>query len=150
MRVKFDRSFGIVGLAVAALLSLAVPAAADVPDAIALGDEAKEPFAVAVKNASAKVGADAHIEVEVSALSGFKCNEEYPHKIKKIVAAEGASVGSDSVKGSIDGKKIVFRIPVKASRAGTHAVTGQIRFSVCDDSQCVIKKIDLNASIIAS
>ena len=49
--------------------------------------------------------------------------------------------------GSIEGKKVVFKVPATATKKGTFKVTGQIRFSVCNDSQCVIKKVPLNATI---
>jgi hypothetical protein len=109
--------------------------------------EAGAPYSLNVSNGSAKVGASTTITVTVKANAGFKCNAEYPHKVKGLSAADGVDLGAKKVMGSISGKKITFSVPVTPTKAGTHAVTGQVRFSVCNDKSCHIKKLPLSASV---
>jgi hypothetical protein len=106
-------------------------------------------YSVSVQNATGKVGEAATIVVTVKAGSGYKANSKYPHKIKKLTAS-GASVPAGSVKGSVEGKNVTFSIPVTPTASGTHSVSGEIRFSVCNDSQCLIKKAALSATVTAS
>ena len=87
------------------------------------------------------------ITVTVKAKDGFKCNEQYPHKIKRLSAGDGVRLGNSRVSGNISGKNIVFSVPVTPTKAGTFAVTGQVRFSVCNDQACHIKKLPLNATV---
>jgi hypothetical protein len=137
--------FGLLALAAVALAPMSQSQAAQSAQdgAMELTDAA--PFSIAVSEAKAKVGEKATILVTVTANKGFKCNDQYPHKIKKI---SGANVDvPNSVKGSISDKQIVFSIPATPKSAGAHAVTGEIRFSVCNDSACHIKKVALNAKV---
>lgn len=126
----------IIATGLAAMMTLIAPASAD-----------EASFSLSVGNAKAKVGQATTISVSVTAAKGFKCNEQYPHKIKDLTADEGAELGATKVDGSVAGDKIVFSIPVTPKAAGTHKVNGEARFSVCNDSQCVIKKVPISASV---
>jgi hypothetical protein len=145
-----------VGL-LAATLALGATATADTAapvehradDAVTL-DDGDNPFKIAVKNATAKVGEDAKIVITIEAATGYKCNKSYPHKARKLEADDGAELAATTVKGSLEGKKVVIPVGVKATKAGTFHVRGQVKFSVCNDSQCVIKKVPLDAKITAS
>ena len=107
-------------------------------------------YKVTVTNPSVKVGAEGFIKVTINAKAGFKINEEYKHKVK--VKNPPAEVEVPKVTtGAFSGKKkYELAVPIKAKSAGKHAVPGQIRFSVCDESQCLIKKVNLDATVNAS
>jgi hypothetical protein len=107
----------------------------------------KPAFTIDVSNAKAKVGESATIKVSVKAAPGFKCNDKYKHKIKKLKADGGAKLAADKVMGTVKGKKVHFEVAVTPTKKGKAKVSGQIRFSVCNDSQCVIKKVPLNATV---
>ena len=145
---KFSRSIAAT-LALGALVGFVANASASQPVAAAKTDT-DNPFTVGVSNGKAKVGTAGTITVRVTAGKGHKPNAEYPNKVKKLSAAEGATLGSKAVRGTIAGKSIVFSIPITPNKAGSHAVTGQVRFSVCNDKQCYIKKVALNATITGS
>ena len=108
---------------------------------------ADKPFRITVSTGNVKVGENETVEVRITAKKGHKPNAEYPNKIKKLTASKGAVVGAKSVKGEVKGKLILFTVPVKPTRAGRHTVKGVIRFSVCNDKQCYIKKVPLKTSI---
>jgi len=141
----------VIGAAlVTAALAVASVATADSsPEATPQAD-GDQPYKLTVTNAKAKVGEEAKIIITVEASSGYKCNKSYPHKARKLEADAGAELTSNMVKGSVEGKKIVIPVGVKATKAGTFKVHGQVKFSVCNDSQCVIKKAPLDATITAS
>jgi hypothetical protein len=139
---------GAIGILVSTSVAAAPQSALDQGEALPL-DSANGAYSVSVRNAKGKVGESATIVVTIKAGSGFKANSKYPHKIKKL-SASGVDLPSGSVTGSVQGKNVVFSVPVTPTSAGTHNVTGQIRFSVCNDSQCLIKKAPLAASVTAS
>ena len=127
---------GAFGAALLALAAMSAPAAAEAPS-----------YTVSVSNATAKTGEQTTVVATIAAAEGYHCNKEYPHKAKKL-AGEGVEFpGGDTVKGALSGDKVVISIPVKPTTAGAHQVTGEIRFSVCNDSQCVIKKVALAATV---
>ena len=103
-------------------------------------------FLVAVKKSVVKVGKDGAIQVRISAKEGYKPNQEYPNKIKKLTASDGAVVGK-SAPGTIKGKHIDFRIPVTPTVAGKHTVKGVVNFSICNDKECLVKKVNIKGTI---
>ena len=140
-----------LGAALVAAFTVAATPAADAHADEALPQaDGDNPYKLSVKNAKAKVGEEAKIMITIEAASGYKCNESYPHKARKLEADEGAELPSTTVKGKVEGKKVVIAVPVKAAKAGTYKVRGQVKFSVCNDSQCVIKKAPLDATLTAS
>lgn len=135
---------GLVGVAHAGTISQA-DSTSQKP--FAAKADADNPFTVSVSNGKAAVGKSGTISVRITAGEGHKPNEAYPNKIKKLSVGDGATLGSTVVRGAVSGKSIVFSIPVTPNKAGSHSVTGQVRFSVCNDKQCYIKKVPLNATI---
>lgn len=141
-----------LGAALVAACTVASVATADerrADDAVPQAD-GDTPYKLSVTNAKAKAGEQASIMITIEAASGYKCNESYPHKARKLEADAGAELPSTMVKGKVEGKKVVIAVPVKAAKAGTYKVRGQVKFSVCNDSQCVIKKAPLDATLTAS
>jgi hypothetical protein len=109
-------------------------------------EELASSFSVSVSNAKVAVGKQGTITVTVKAGDGFKCNAEYQHKIKDI---DGGSkvTAPGSVPGSINGKSIVFSIPVTPNEKGQHPVSGEVRFSVCNETECQRQSVPLSASV---
>lgn len=140
-------------LSVAAIAGLAMTASADThqPDgfSIQVGDleaEQLSNYSVSVSTAKAKVGSQTNLTVTISAKGDYKGNPKYPHKIKGI---SGSNVDAPKkVKGAASGKTISFSIPVTPKASGSHSLTGQIKFGICDESQCLMKTASLNATVI--
>ena len=103
-------------------------------------------YEIDVANGRAAVGESGTITVTVTAGEGFKANKEYPNKVKDL-ASSGATRRSTSVKGTVSGNKISYSISATPNSAGTHEVSGEVRFSVCNESSCHIKKVPLSATI---
>ncbi|MEZ4441792.1 MAG: hypothetical protein R3B72_22010 [Polyangiaceae bacterium] len=141
------RSFALLlaPLAVAAAFIGAPEAeAADAP--VALDDS--PPFTISVTNAKGKVGESLTIGVTIAAADGYKCNDSYPHKVRNLSADDGVEL-EETAKGKVEDKAIVIPVTVKPTKAGTFKVSGEIKFSVCNDQQCVIKKAPLEAKVTA-
>jgi hypothetical protein len=127
---------------VAALAAWGLLLLAAAPAAVAAA-----PYHLEVTSASAKVGEQGRIEVSVTATDGFKCNRDYQHRIDDIDG--GADVGAPTtVRGKLTGSQsIAYAIPVTPRRQGTHDVTGEIRFSVCNRDGCQVHKVALAAQV---
>jgi hypothetical protein len=110
-------------------------------------DAMDDAFGIKVTNGKARLGQEGTVMVTVSAKAGYHCNEKYPHKIKDLSVSAGAELPSKDVPGVIQDNQVVFKVPVKVVKTGVHTVAGQIRFSVCNASQCLIKKVPLSASV---
>ncbi len=139
-----------LGAALVAAFTVATVATADEAQQAVPQADGDNPYKLSVSNAKAKAGEEAKILITIEAAAGYKCNESYPHKARKLEADAGAELPNKTVKGKVEDKKVVIAVPVKAAKAGTYKVRGQVKFSVCNDSQCVIKKAPLDATFTAS
>jgi hypothetical protein len=153
--MKF-RTASSIALTIAALTSAAFVAAAPgeqlVDAAVPLASIDAEGYSVVVKDGSGKVGEEAHIIVTVTAKQGYKVNDQYPHKLKLKHAPAGLEYLKPVMKASdaeIAKSKLTFRVPVKATKAGTFAIKGKLKLSVCNDQSCLIKKEVLSAAMKA-
>jgi len=109
---------------------------------------AEQSFRVKVNAGVTAVGSTGTIFVLIKPKKGFKPNEEYPNKISHLTAkAKNVGLPSTKIKGSLVGNTIEFRVPVIPKKKGKHSVKGEIRFSVCTDKVCHVKKIPLISSI---
>lgn len=112
-----------------------------------------EGYQVTVHDASGVVGDPTSIVVVIKATGQYKVNAKYPHKVKLAEPPAGLDLPQRILKrddGQLDdAQTFTFRIPAKASKAGSFAVTGKLKFSVCDASSCLIKKEALAATVMA-
>lgn len=152
------RRFSSIALTLAALavpgLVAAAPSHPTAPDETTeLTRVDADGYTLVVKDGSAKVGQEGHIVVTVKAKSGFKVNEKYPHKVKLDNAPDGLEYPKKILKkgdAELSKKSLTFRIPVKATKAGSFSVKGKIKISVCNEQSCLIKKEKLSAKLTAS
>ena len=147
----FQRVAAVLGMAAVGGLTMSASAAdttSPTTDGFSIQvDDADElsNFSVSVASASAKVGSQTSLTVTVKAKGDYKGNPKYPHKIKGI---SGSNVDAPSkVTGSASGKTITFSIPVTPKASGANSLTGDIKFGICDDSQCLMKTAKLNATV---
>jgi hypothetical protein len=151
---RFVSWCGVAGVVAVALAPTAFAREADGISIHAqeLADNSGEGFVVEVVDGSAAVGQRATVKVTIKAKDGFKVNDQYPHGLK-LEASDDIVYEKDALKrddGRFDGKTaFVFEVGAKAKRAGSHAVAGKLKFSVCNDAQCLIQKIDLSAKVTA-
>jgi hypothetical protein len=96
-----------------------------------------------------KVGQPGVVEVVLIPKNGFKCNENYPYKIKLNDAA-GVSFPQPVVRKegmSVSPQRGVMRVPFVPSAAGDARIAGKFSFSVCTSDQCLIDSRDLAITV---
>jgi hypothetical protein len=95
-----------------------------------------------VSAAPAKVSAKGSATISVEPTDGFKMNLEYPTKVN-LKAPDGVTLekvkltAKDAAK--LDKTGAVFNVAFTATEAGKKTVTGEIKFAVCTDDECVPK-----------
>ena len=117
---RLFRHLSAAAVAAFALLA-ATSGAADTNAPIELAGD-KPAFTIEVSNAKAKLGESATIKVSVKAAPGFKCNDKYKHKIKKLKADRGAKLAANKVMGTVADE-------ARSQRAMIHLTLGQVNLA---------------------
>ena len=87
--------------------------------------------------AKCAVAAPCEARIKLTALGGYKVNEEYPFK---FVADANAAVAVDGAKFAREGEKTgTLTIKLRAQSAGKQTVTGTFKLSVCTKDVCKIE-----------
>lgn len=108
--------------------------------------DAATQFKLTVVHANLKSGATGDAKVQVKPGDGFKWNKEYPAAFKlsdkptkvAVSKTEWKQLAGDFAVDK-DGKWGVV-IPMTAVEAGAETIKGELRFSICDKTTCLIKK----------
>ncbi len=105
--------------------------------------------------ASLEVGKEGYFEITVKPKDGYKINLQYPFKFKladpppeNVAFTKTVLVRSDR-EVTLAEKGAVMKFPVTAKTASKVTITGKLSLSVCSDANCVMDKVDLEASIDA-
>ncbi len=119
----------------------AAPAAQDGPKAT-----------VTVDSPEVKAGASATATVTFKPAAGFKWNLEYPAKLTFGQAGGKVELGKTAfhqLKGDFKAtdEKATVTIPVSAKTAGEETLTAEARFSVCNDTTCLIEKTNVEVKV---
>jgi hypothetical protein len=113
-----------------------------------------EGYRIEASDVTVKAGSEGTIEITIKAKKGFKVNKDYPHKVKFDAAPDGLELVSKKLKkkdGAFEGKQAFrFKGKVRALTAGKKTVTGVVKTSVCNESQCLIKKEKIAFTVDAS
>ena len=99
-----------------------------------------------------KVGQPSAVEVVLIPKNGFKCNENYPYKIKLNDPPAGISFPAAVVRKegmSVSPQRSVMRVPFTPTAAGEGRISGKFSFSVCTSDQCLIDSRDLAITVKA-
>jgi hypothetical protein len=99
-----------------------------------------------------KVGQPSVVEVVLIPKNGFKCNENYPYKIKLNDPPAGVSFPQPVVRKegmSVSTSRSVMRVPFTPTAAGEARISGKFSFSVCTSDQCLIDSRDLAITVKA-
>jgi hypothetical protein len=94
------------------------------------------------------VGKAGTVRAVLVAKGEFKCNPNYPYKVKMAAPPSGMSYPQPIVRGvSRTDKRAVITVPILPTSAGPKTVRGTFYFSVCTDEQCQIKKQTLAVTV---
>lgn len=99
-------------------------------------------YKLAVSAKPARVSTQSTASISVEPTDGFKMNLEYPTKVT-LKAPEGVTLEKDRLTAKdaakLDKTGAVFNIGFTASERGKKTVTGEIKFAVCTEDECVPK-----------
>lgn len=150
---------GVASIAALAFVSDAAATEADQPGGSLiqpgpLATVEGEGYQIDVSDVKLASGGEGTFTITIKAKSGFKVNENYPHKVKLDAPPDGVELPKQKLKKA-DGKfedKKTFRFSgkVKATSAGKKQLTGLVKTSVCNESQCLIKKEKISIAVDAS
>lgn len=98
----------------------------------------------------AKAGTETVAKVVVTPGPKFKINFEFPTKLT-LAKPEGVALaktelkagGPDQSKGDaekFEERQLAFAVKLTPTAAGTHTVSGNFKFAVCDKDQCLAKR----------
>lgn len=94
-----------------------------------------------------KVGAKttATLKVKVDKAAGYKWNKEYPAKVEFPEPPQKVGVAKKVYKQTAGDfqttdEQALVKIGLEGKAAGTEKVAAKVRFSICNDKVCLIKK----------
>jgi hypothetical protein len=87
----------------------------------------------------AAAGKEAEVVVRVVPKAPWHINLDFPTSLKLTPPPSGLTLASADLKkadAKLDAEHCEFAVKVTPSAAGDHAVTGQLKFAVCQDEAC--------------
>ena len=88
------------------------------------------------------------VEAVLLAKDPFHCNDKYPYKFTLDPPAANVKYDAQVVRGmSIAAKRSVMTIPFVGTAAGPAQISGELAFSVCTESKCLMEKRRLSVRV---
>ena len=130
-------------------------AAGDIRKAPASQDKKKAPnFKVTITSPTLSVGGKGTASVSIAALAGYKWNKEYPAKLVFKTPPKNVKFGKMEFKQmakpsdfKVGDKKTDVVASMMASAAGTETVKGALKFSICNETACIIEKAEVALAV---
>jgi methionine-rich copper-binding protein CopC len=109
-------------------------------------------YELSVKAPAAKMAEKSVAKIKVVPTNGYKMNVEYPTKVT-LTAPEGVTLAkakltkadSDSVK--VDKASAEFSVEFTAASAGKKTFTGEAKFAVCTETECLNQVAPVSFSV---
>ena len=138
----------IASLASLTIASVTVPNSTDEVRDDAAKEKEKPRFAIKAKGATLQAGGEATAKISIIPAKGYKWNKEFPAKVTftgspkllKLAKTEFKQLKGDFKASD---KVASVKIPVTATGVGEETLVGTAKFSVCNDTTCVIEKADV-------
>ena len=150
----------LLGITSVAALAFVTDAAAEAGGSLIQHDASElarvegDGYTITASDVKLESGGEGTFTITIKAKSGFKVNESYPHKVKLDDPPSGVTVDKQNLKkadGTFEDKQTFsFKGKVKATSAGKRTLTGLVKTSVCNESQCLIKKEKISISVDVS
>ena len=110
----------------------------------------KANFKLNVNTPALKVGAKGNASVSIAVLNGYKWNKDYPSKLVFSAPPKNVTLGKTKyVKGDFKAsdKASSLAVQMQASAAGAETVTGTLKFSICNETACIIEKAEVALAV---
>ncbi len=110
-------------------------------------------FKLAVTTSPAgPAGAEAIAHVSVTPAQGWHVNKDFPTKLA-LTAPAGVTLTKAVMESAdvakLDDNELAFDVKLKADKAGTYKVDGEIKFAVCTPETCDPKHQPVNIVLVA-
>ena len=93
------------------------------------------------------VGKSSSLRAVLTSKKPYKCNEEYPFKLK-LKANPQLGLAESTIRGmKISGATAQLSIPVVPKSAGKTTLRGKLYFSVCTDDRCLVERQDISLAL---
>ena len=111
-------------------------------------EKEKPRFAIKAKGATLQPGGEATAKISIIPAKGYKWNKDFPAKVTFAATPKLLKLAKTEfkqLKGDFKASDKVasVKIPVTATGAGEETLVGTAKFSVCNDTTCVIEKADV-------
>ena len=105
-------------------------------------------YSVTASAPETKVSQKSVATVHVSPASGYKINLDYPTKLT-LNTADGITLEKTKLvkaDGKVDAKGVDFSVNYTPARAGKGTITGELKFAVCSEKDCIpqVETISIN------
>lgn len=102
----------------------------------------KEQYRLTVKvPAAVRVGQTVNAQIEVTPKAGYKVNLKYPAELRLAAAPAGVKLPQRKLAkkqaAALTKERLRFEVPLQATDAGEHVVSGEVDFSVCTPKLCI-------------
>jgi hypothetical protein len=116
------------------------------------GAETAKEFSTKVASAKLKSGAEGQAVISILPGKGFKWNKEYPAKVTFEGAPKHVALAKTQLKQfggdfKTSDKRADISVKMTGKLAGKETLTAKAKFSVCNDTTCVIREASLNISV---
>jgi hypothetical protein len=128
------------------------PAAAAPSGKAPAAADKKPTFKLTTTATTLSVGAKGTASVTIAALNGYKWNKEYPAKLLFKAAPKNIKLGKSEFKQmagdfKVGDKKTDIAVSMQAKAAGKETITGVLKFSICNETACIIEKADVALAV---
>ena len=128
------------------------PVAPQAAEDITAAKPAPKRFTLPQAAGKTKVGAETTVKVKVKVAKGWKWNEQYPAKLEFTDVPAGVSlpkVKFNQLKGDFKSSKeqATVGLQISGKKTGKATLVGKMKFSVCNETSCVIEKSPVNVIV---
>jgi hypothetical protein len=97
-------------------------------------------------------GAEAVAHVTVTPAQGWHVNKDFPIKLA-LTPPEGLTLTKAVMEtgdvAKLDDNELTFDVKMKAAKAGSYKIDGELKFAVCTPETCDPKKQPINITMVA-
>ena len=112
----------------------------------------KAKFKLTTTATELNIGNKGAAAVTITAMDGYKWNKEYPAKLLFKTAPKNIKLGKTEFKQmsgdfKIGDKKTDIPVNMQATTVGKETVNGVLKFSICNETACIIEKADVALAV---
>ena len=138
-------------LLTACSLGLLIACGAGTPEAAGEEKKEKKTFSIETSETTVTAGADGKVQFTIVPAKGYKWNKDFPAMLTMQEGTDGVvSLKGTQYKGTAfetKDKKTSVNAVITGKKAGDQAVTGEVRFSVCNEESCIIATEKVEAKV---